>query len=193
VPEVSLPADLAGRVRGAPPRAGTCRVVAVDGPSGAGKSTLAAAVGSALGAQVVRVDDLIPGWDGLSVASGIVRRDVLEPLTRGEDGGYRRYDWDRGAYAEWCPVPLAPYLVVEGCASGSSELAPYLSLLVWVDAPLELRFARGMERDGETFRPHWERWEADSQALFAREGTAARADMRIDGSGPSPRPAAGRR
>jgi hypothetical protein len=193
VPEETLTAELVRRAATAPPRAGTCRVVAVDGPSGAGKSTLATALGAALGAQVVRVDDLIPGWDGLSVASGIVRRDVVEPLTRGKGGRYRRYDWDRGEYAEWCAVPRAPYLVVEGCASGSSELAPYLSLLVWVDAPLELRFARGMERDGETFRPHWERWETDSQALFAREGTAARADVRVDGSGPVPRPAAGPR
>jgi uridine kinase len=183
VPEVSLPVALARRAQAAPARAGSCRVVAVDGPSGAGKSTLAAALGVALGAQVVRVDDLIPGWQGLSAAAGILRRDVLEPLARGQDGAYRRYDWDRGEYAEWCPVPAAPYLVVEGCASGARELAPYLSLLVWVDAPLELRFARGMERDGETFRPHWEQWEADSQALFAREGTAARADVRVDGSG----------
>ncbi len=187
MPEVTLTAALADRVRAAPPRAGTCRVVAVDGPSGAGKSTLAAGLAAELGAPVVRVDDLIPGWSGLSVASGIVRRDVLEPLARGDEAAYRRYDWDRGEYAEWCPVPLAPYLVVEGCASGSRELAPYLSLLVWVDAPRTLRFERGMERDGEVFRPHWERWETDSQELFAREGTAERADVRVDGSGAVPR------
>ncbi len=162
-------------------------MVAVDGPSGAGKSTLAESLGEELGAQVVRVDDLIPGWRGLSVGPGLLRRDVIEPLSRGHDAAYRRYDWDRGEYAEWCPVPAAPYLVLEGCASGTRELAPYLSLLVWVDAPRELRFERGMERDGETFRPHWEQWEVDSQALFAAEGTAARADVRVDGSGTVPR------
>ena len=182
MPDLSLPATLAWRLRDSPPRAGTCRVLAVDGPSGAGKSTLANAVAAELDAQVVRIDDLIPGWDGLDVAAPIVVRDVLEPIAAGRDGAFRRYDWDRHEYAEWQPVPLAAYLVVEGCASGSRIVAPHLSLLVWVDAPLELRFERGMERDGETFRPYWERWEEQSSALFAAEGTALRADVLVDGT-----------
>jgi uridine kinase len=183
MPDLSLAAAVARRLREAPPHAGGCRVLAVDGPSGAGKSTLADAVAVELAAQVVRIDDLIPGWDGLEVAAPIVVRDVLAPIAEGRDGAYRRYDWDRHEYAEWRPVPQAAYLVVEGCASGSRSVAPYLSLLVWVDAPLELRFERGMERDGETFRPYWEQWEKQSSALFAAEGTAQRADLAVDGSG----------
>jgi uridine kinase len=182
VPDLSLPASLARRVRLAPARAGDCRVVAVDGPSGAGKSTLADAIGAELRAQVVRVDDLIPGWGGLDAAAPIIVRDILEPLARGQDASFRRYDWDRQQYAEWRAVPRAAYLVVEGCASGSRIAAPYLALLVWVDAPLDLRFERGMARDGETFRPYWERWEEQSSALFAAEGTAERADVVVDGS-----------
>lgn len=181
MPDPSLVASLARRVESAPARAGGCRVVAVDGPSGAGKSTLADALGAELAAQVVRVDDLIPGWDGLDVAAAIVVRDILEPLSRGQDGGYRRYDWDRKEYAEWRAVPRAAYLVVEGCASGSRIASAYLSLLVWVEAPVELRFERGMARDGETFRPYWERWEDQSNALFAAEGTRERADVVVDG------------
>jgi dephospho-CoA kinase len=166
--------------------AGKCRVVAIDGPSGAGKSTLAAALAAELGSQVVHVDDLIPGWDGLTAGPEVVGRDILEPISQGRDGGFRRYDWDNRRYAEWSPVPVAPYLVVEGCASGVRPVAAYLSLLVWVDAPQELRFERGMERDGETFRPYWERWETQSQALWAADGTAARADVVVDGSGAEP-------
>jgi energy-coupling factor transporter ATP-binding protein EcfA2 len=181
VPDLSLVASLARRAESAPARAGGCRVVAVDGPSGAGKSTLADALAAHLSAQVVRVDDLIPGWDGIDVAAPIVVRDILEPLARGEDGGFRRYDWDRKQYAEWQAVPRAAYVVVEGCASGSRIAAPYLSLLVWVDAPIALRFERGMARDGETFRPYWERWEEQTDALFAAEGTRDRADVVVDG------------
>jgi dephospho-CoA kinase len=162
-------------------------VVAIDGPSGAGKSTLAELTAAELGAQVVHVDDLIPGWDGLTAGPEIVQRDILEPIAQGRDGGFRRYDWDRQEYAEWWPVPRAAYLVVEGCASGTRPVAAYLSLLVWVDAPRELRFERGMERDGETFRPYWERWERQSQALWAADGTAGRADVVVDGSGQEPR------
>src|SRR5664279_4003979 len=111
MPEVELPVALARRLLETPPRAGTCRVLAVDGPTGAGKSTLAAAIAAELGAQVVQLDDLIPGWDGLRAGAAIVLRDVVEPIARGADGGYRRYDWHQGEYADWCRVPRADHLV----------------------------------------------------------------------------------
>jgi uridine kinase len=183
MPDLELPAVLAARVRAAPARAGTCRVVAVDGPSGAGKSTLATALAAELRAQIVQLDELIPGWGGLTAGPVITLRDVVRPIADGRDGGYRRYDWHRGEYAEWQPVAQAAFLVIEGCGAGARDLAAYLSLLVWVDAGRELRFERGIARDGEAFRPYWTRWEEDSQALFASEDTRARADALIDGSG----------
>jgi cytidylate kinase len=88
----------------------------------------------------------------------------------------------RDAYGEWTEVPALDTLVVEGCACGSQVVAPFLSLLLWVDAPLSVRFDRGIERDGEAFRPHWERWARQEDALFAAENTRARADYRIDGA-----------
>ncbi|MDP9220586.1 MAG: AAA family ATPase [Actinomycetota bacterium] len=182
MPDVELPAVLARRAREIPARAGTCRIVAVDGPSGAGKSTLADAIAAELGAQVVRLDDLIPGWDGLTAGPAITLRDVVRPIAGGNDGGYRRYDWHRGEYAEWRPVPLAEHLVVEGCGAGVRDLAAYVSLLVWVEAERELRFERGIARDGQAFLPHWTKWEKDSQALFAVEQTRQRADVVVDGT-----------
>jgi hypothetical protein len=128
----------------------------------------------------VAIDDLIPGWTGLRAGPPIAQHDVVEPIARGEDGSYRRYDWVAGEYAERRVVRLAPYLVLEGCGSGSRGLAPYLSLLVWVDADRDLRFERGIARDGAAFLPYWQRWEQESQELFQDEGTAARADIRVD-------------
>jgi uridine kinase len=182
MPEVALPVTLARRLRDAPARAGECRILAVDGPSGAGKSSLAAAVAAELGAQIVPLDDLIPGWGGLRAGPELARRDVVEPIAAGRDGSYRRYDWVRGEYAEWHPVPRAEHLVIEGCGAGARDLAAYLSLLVWVDADIELRFERGMARDGETFRPHWTAWERESQAFFAQERIRERADVLVDGT-----------
>ena len=165
-------------VAAAAPRCGTTHVVAVDGPSGAGKSVFAAALAARLGdPQVVHMDDLYPGWDGLAEAVPRLHDQVLAPLARGERAAYQRYDWDRGGYAEWHDVPAAPVLVVEGVGCGARACAPYLSVLVWVEAGRELRFARGMERDGETYRPHWERWAVQEEALFAAEGTRGRADL----------------
>ena len=79
VPDLSpVPgADLSGLVRaclGAPARCGDTRVVAVDGRSGSGKSVLARALAERVAAvrppvpvpvQIVGLDDVYPGWDGL--------------------------------------------------------------------------------------------------------------------------------
>lgn len=173
---------VARSLRAAPPRAGRTRVLAVDGRGGSGKSTLAGRIATRLEAPVLHMDDLYPGWDGLAAAAALLRRWVLEPLAEGEPGRYPRYDWARGAYGEWTEVPASQMLVVEGCGCGSRVAAPYLSLLLWVDAPQAVRFDRGMERDGEAYRPHWERWARQEDELFAVEGTRERADYRIDGA-----------
>ena len=128
------------------------------------------------------MDDLYPGWDGLAAGPDRLLDWVLEPLATGRPARYRRYDWEAGEYAEWVKVPSASTLIVEGCASGARLGAPYLSFLIWVAAPPDVRMRRGIERDGEVFRPHWERWAAQEQVHFAAEGTASRADIRIDGA-----------
>ncbi len=178
-------AALADAARASRPRAAATRVVGIDGPAGAGKTTLAARLAEQLGgAQVLHMDDLYPGWDGLAEAPARLLEWVLEPLSRGAAARYRRWDWAGGHYAEWHEVPVAPVLVVEGCGAGVRAIAPYLSLLVWVEAPEELRMRRGIERDGEAFAPHWRRWAERERALFAAEGTRRRADLRVDGSVP---------
>lgn len=175
-------ADLAARIERATPRAGGARVVAIDGPAGSGKTTLAGRLADVLAAPVVHMDDLYAGWDGLADAPERLLEWILEPLASGRPARYRRYDWIAGRYAEWVDVPPGHTLVIEGCASGARSGAPYLSFLIWVDAPEAVRMRRGIERDGETFRPHWERWAAQERVHFASEGTWNRADIRLDGA-----------
>lgn len=157
-------------------------MVAVDGPAGAGKTTLAARLSAALDAPVVHLDDLIPGWTGLDQAAARLVEWILAPLAAGHPARYRRYDWDRGEYAEWNDVPLARTLIVEGVASGSMAAAPYISFLVWVEAPSELRVQRGAVRDGEAKRQLWEEWAKQESALFEAERTRERADVRLSGA-----------
>jgi uridine kinase len=165
-------------LRAAPPRAGRTRVLAVDGPSAAGKTVLAGALAAALGGvPVVHLDDFYPGWDGLADGVTRLRRWVLEPLAAGRPAGWRRYDWVAGRDAEWHPVPSAPVLVVEGCGAGARVCAPYLSLLVWVEAPADVRWRRAMARDGDAYRPYWERWRRQEDALYGEERTRERADV----------------
>jgi dephospho-CoA kinase len=59
----------------------------------------------------------------------------------------------------------------------------YAAVGVWVEADREVRFARGIARDGETYRPHWERWARQEDALFAADRTRDRADVVLDTSG----------
>lgn len=162
---------------------GGTRVIAIDGPSGAGKTTFAAAVADELlkrtgtRPQVVHMDDIFPGWDGLAAAVGLVTETVLEPLSHGKDGRFRRWDWLAGERAEWVEVPRADWLVLEGVGCGSRPCRPHLAALAWVEADRDVRMARGMHRDGESFRPHWERWALQEQELFTAEGTRANADV----------------
>lgn len=153
-------------------------VLCVDGPAGSGKTTLAAAVAQAVsGARVVHMDDLFEGWSGLPHVDRQLDG-LLGPLAEGGPGRYRRWDWHADTWAEEHVVEPGPLVVVEGVGSGCWR-SP--DLLVWVEAPRELRLRRGLERDGEAFAPFWEQWAADEQRLFARERTRERAHLLVDG------------
>ncbi len=167
-------------VEAAAPARGDVLVVAVDGPSGSGKSTLAVALSRRLGAPVVPLDDIYPGWDGLGQAPGLVTDQVLAPLARGEEAAYRRWDWGQGCWAGSVPVPRTRVLILEGCGSSVRPAGDFAAVRVWVEADPVLRFERGIARDGEAYRPHWQRWAAQEDALFAADGTRARADLIID-------------
>jgi dephospho-CoA kinase len=107
-------------------------------------------------------------------------------MAEGGSGSYRRYDWVAGHFAEEVVVEPVPLLVLEGVGSGAARFAPLVTVLVWIEAPHDLRMERGVARDGDTFAPHWERWARDENALFAREHTRERADVLVDGARPYP-------
>jgi uridine kinase len=169
--------------RSRPATLGRGRLLCLDGPAGAGKTTLAeATAGLEPGTTVVHVDDLLDGWRGLPTVAQAVDA-LLRPLSRGEPGHYRRYDWDAGEWAETVRVDPSPLLVLEGCGAGSRAYADLATLIVWVDAPADLRVARGLARDGAHLLPRWDQWLRDEEELFALEGTRARADVEVDGTG----------
>ena len=156
---------------------GAGRLVCLDGPAGSGKTTLAGALRDlSPGSGLVHLDELLDGWGGLV---GVDRRldPLLLPLSRGEAGRYERYDWMAGRFVEWVPVPPTPLLILEGVGSGSLRHAALCTALIWVEVDDDLRLRRGMARDGEAMRPHWERWMRDERAHFVDHDTRARADM----------------
>lgn len=174
-----------------PATLGEGRLVCFDGPAGSGKTTWAGGVADAWAAldapapKVVHMDDLFPGWSGLPHVDAQLEG-LLRPLAEQRPGSYRRYDWVAGRFAETVVVEPAQLLLLEGVGSGAARFADLITLLVWVEAPHDVRLERGLARDGDAFAPHWEQWARDEAALFAREHTRGRADVRIDATRPYP-------
>jgi len=165
----------------AQPRCDATKVVAIDGPSGAGKTDFAATLAERLpSAHVLHMDDLYPGWDGLEEAVAGLHDQVLAPLARGERAAYRRWDWEHDRYAEWQSLPATNLLLVEGVGSGAGPSAQLESVLIWIEADRDVRFHRGIARDGDPYLPHWQHWAAHEEALFAGDGTRDRADLIVN-------------
>lgn len=164
---------------------GTPRLICVDGLAGSGKTTLAdglerAAVERALTVTVVHTDDLLAGWGGLLEVGSTVLGDVVEPLRVGRPASYRRYDWEAGAFAELVAVPAVDVVIIEGCGSAPPGVDGTAALVVYVEAPDNVRLERGLERDGAGMRPEWLAWMADERRLAARDRTRERANVVVD-------------
>lgn len=170
-----------------PATLGHCRVVCIDGAAGAGKTTLATAVAAvAAGAagsdvRVVHMDDLYDGWRGVLDVGAQVDA-LLRSLRSGGSARYRRYDWHRGTYAEEHELLLPDLLVLEGVGAYDPAYADLVTLLVWVEAPREVRLARGLERDGEHLRDRWVDFLADEERVHARTAAERIAQVVVDGT-----------
>lgn len=163
--------------------AGPNPVVLIDGPSGAGKSTLADALvaqwpGSTR-PQLVRMDDIYPGWDGLDAAVRHLCRHVLEPRRAGSAAAWQRYDWTENRPAEWHPLEAARPLVVEGCGTLAAAHEPLSQVRVWLAADDALRKQRALDRDGEAFRSHWDQWQQEWATYLEREEPERHATLRL--------------
>lgn len=172
--------EVADRVLAAPATLGPGRLVCIDGPAGSGKTTLSVALTDVVpGARVVHCDELLRGWGGLPELADTVAA-LLTPLSSGQVGRWRRWDWLADGWAETHEVAPGGLLVLEGVGSWSPAIADLVGVLVWVEAAPDLRLDRGIARDGEAMRDRWEQWRLDEDDLFARLGTRAHADVRVD-------------
>jgi len=177
--------SLAELARDRPPLAGGVRVVAIEGRSGAGKTSLAEALAAVTGWPVFHMDDVYPGWTGLAASVDLLALWVVMPLLNGADPRWRRYDWERGRPAEWCTTPVVDGLIVEGCGCGAAEIRPYLSTLVWIDAPAEVRHRRLDARsDAAVYTPHREAWARQEEDFYALHTPWEYADVVLDGTAP---------
>lgn len=150
--------------------------VLIDGRSGSGKTELARAVVDGWpGCQLVRLDDLYPGWDGLDAGSATVPS-ILTTLA------WRAWDWATGAPGEWHELDASEPIVVEGVGAISRASRPLAGTAVWVELDDARRQQRALARDGDAYAPFWDRWAAQEEAFLAREDPRSLATLVVDGT-----------
>lgn len=143
-------------------------VVIIDGQSGAGKSTIARALVAHWPlrgrVQLVALDSLYPGWDGLDAGVKIAHEQILVPHARGLIGVWQRWDWDAAQSAEAHAVDPALPLIVEGSGILTPVTARLADVCIWVESTEASRKHRALDRDGDTYAPHWDRWARQERA-----------------------------
>ena len=169
--------DIVALIRERQPACGSTTVVAVDGPSGSGKTSLADQLAEVAGAAVLHLEDLYPGWHGLAATPPMVAHGILDAIAVDQVGSASRWDWVNDRAGPTLIVPPAPLLIVEGVGSGAAVIRPFLSLLIWVEAPVDVRKQRALARDGVVYAPFWDIWAAQEAANFGAEETRHHADV----------------
>ncbi|WP_309080947.1 chorismate-binding protein [Zhihengliuella sp.] len=165
----------------AAPRRSAPTLIAIDGRSGAGKSTLALELVTRLRrhhhVSLFHLEDLYPGWDGLATAIDVFAVEVLPELAAGRDATWRAWDWTGDCPGERRRTPAADVVVLEGVGVASAAARPLLDAVVWIDEDDDVRRARALDRDGDTYRPHWDRWAAQEELWLADDDVRSAADV----------------
>jgi len=152
-------------------------LVGIGGHGAAGKSTLARQIHAA---QVVGTDEF---WDGTDFELSRLRAEVFEPLLNGDEATYHAFSWELQApLPEPCHVSPEGVIVIEGVCALHRLFREAYDLKVWVEAPRELRLARGLARDGEGARRIWEEtWMPNEDRYVERDDPISAADLTVDG------------
>lgn len=128
------------------------------------------------GSQLVRLDDIYPGWGGLEAGSRHVRDFILSASPR-----WQRWDWEDGTPAEWHVLDPSRPIIVEGCGALSRANRALAHYGIWVELDEPTRKARALARDGEAYAPHWDEWAAQEAAFIEREKPQELADQVVEG------------
>ena len=166
--------DLVAAVQGD----GELVMVGIGGHGGAGKSTLA---GMIPGAQIVSTDEF---WDGEGFDIERLSREVVTPLSLGTMARFSSYDWAARELRGSRAVKPTGVVVVEGVCALHRTLRDAYAVRIWVEAPYDVRLARGVARDGETARSTWvDVWMPSEERYVERDDPISSAHLIVDGSG----------
>ena len=125
-------------------------------------------------------------WDGRQFDLDRLRTEVVDRLLAGRAAEYTPWDWHAQA-AGRTPATVEPegVVVIEGVCALHEMFRHDLAVRVWVDAPAEVRLARGVARDGEAARATWLGvWMPNEDAYVARDRPVDCAHVVVDGTRP---------
>jgi uridine kinase len=162
------------------------RIVGVDGRSGSGKSILASQLSSLMAAPIIEIDDFV-SWDCFAGWWPRFDEQVLSPLLAGQDATFQARDWTDwygSSLGEWKTEQWSPTVILEGVTCTRRDTIGRIAYAIWVEAPAEMRLARGIARDTNFPGKEdlWKKWMREEDEFFAADGTRERADVVVDTS-----------
>jgi anthranilate synthase component 1/para-aminobenzoate synthetase len=168
-------------------------IIAIDGRSGAGKTTLAIELAATLRnhhkVSLFHLEDIYPGWGGLSAGIERYVTTVLAPLSRGEAATWVSWDWKKHNDGDPRVTLPAEIVIVEGVGAAAAAARPHLAAVIWADSPDGERRTRALERDGDTYEPFWDQWASQEVELLAADDIPQHAHVRVlnraDGTAPA--------
>jgi len=168
-------------------------LVAIDGPGCAGKSTLALELVEELGGSVVQGDDFYRVMDpnvraSLDAEAGYekyfdwerLRKEVLEPLSKGRAATYQIYDWKYNCLGGVKSIEPDGLVIVEGVYSFRPELRSFYQKSILVATSLSVRSERATER-GQNSKEWINRWVAAENYYLEKHNPERKVDWIYDG------------
>jgi hypothetical protein len=136
-------------------------------------------------ASLVQIDDFV-SWNDVSGWWPRFDDQVVQPLLSGDDAHYQVRDFENDPYGTslggWKTVPWSPLVIFDGVTCTRRAVAEVLAYRIWVEAPDEIRLARGLIRDGERAQHLWLTWMEEERDFFSKDATRDRADLLVNGA-----------
>jgi len=104
------------------------------------------------------------------------------PLSENLPARFQRYDWPSSQLAEWHTVSPQAFVLIEGVSAMREEFKPFLAFSIYVETDREIRFKRGLQRDGEETREQWLGWMKYEDDYLERDDPISSADLIISGN-----------
>ena len=166
-------------------------VIGIDGPCASGKTTIAAKLEKKLGAQVIHTDDFflpleLKTPERISQPGGNIHyerfsQEIANGIESDKPFEYGVYRCCEGRIAEKKTVNSKGIIVVEGSYSLHPLMGVDYALRVFVEAPLEIRLERILERNGkEKLEEFKEKWIPLENKYFEHFGIKEKCDIVIE-------------